>query len=293
MKNRLEFGMKVFGGAALAVLVSTALVAPAYCFSLDDLNPFGKKKYEMKVDPVVPPDQLYNKGLNRLNDQDYELAAKTFSSLEKQYPFSQWARKALMMELYAYYLKGSYTEASTAADRYIQLYPHASDVDYADYLAGMAMFSNLPDVERDQDRVKEGLKYFQAIVTKYPKSKYAADARYKIQLGRDQLAAHVLDVGRYYLKREDYPAAIGRFREILFKYQDTREAEEALERLTEAYLALGIVNEAETAAAVLGRNYPHSQWYHQAYERLKENGASPQEHHDSWISKAVKKMGMT
>lgn len=285
--------MKFFGGAALAVLVSAALVAPAYCFSLNDLNPFGKKKYEMKVEPIIPPAQTYNKGLRRLKDGDYGLAAKTFSSLQKQYPFSEWARKALMMELYAYYKKGSYIEASTAADRYVQLYPNAPDVDYADYLAGMAMFSNLPDVERDQNRVKQGLKYFQAIVKKYPKSKYAADARFKIQLGRDQLAAHVLEVGRYYLKREDYPAAIGRFREVLFKYQDTREAEEALERLTEAYLALGVINEAETAAAVLGRNYPQSKWYHQAYERLKENGASPHEHQDSWISKAFKKMGMT
>lgn len=293
MNNRNATGLKFLRAAGLAAVASTCFASAAQCFSLEDLNPFGKSKYEMKLDPDVPADRLYNEGLIKLNKQDYETAAKQFTTLEKQYPFSQWARKALMMEVYAQYLNGSYTDAVSAADRYTTLYPASPDAPYATYLAGLSMLGGLPDVNRDQDRVGKAVKYFQAILDKYPKSQYAGDARVKLQLARDQLAGYEMNVGRYYLKRENYMAAINRFREVLFKYQNTREAEEALERLTEAYLALGIVPEAETAAAVLGHNYPDSEWYKEAFDRLKSSGLSPHEDKDSWISKAFKKVGLS
>jgi outer membrane protein assembly factor BamD len=213
--------------------------------------------------------------------------------VQKQYPFSQWARKALLMEVYSYYLNSSYTETVSASDRYTTLYANSPDAAYATYLAGMALFGEMPDEYRDQQRVGKAIKYFQIIIDKYPKSEYVADARFKIQVARDQLAGHEMNIGRYYLKRQNYTAAINRFREVLFKYQNTRESEEALERLTEAYLAMGIVDEAETAAAVLGHNYPDSEWYKEAFDRLKADGYAPQEHQDSWISKAFKKVGLT
>jgi outer membrane protein assembly factor BamD len=293
MKSPKAIGLNFLRSAAVAAVASTCFVSAAQCFSWEDLNPFGASKYEMKVDPDVPVDRLYNEGLIKLDKKDYEGAAKRFVEVQKQYPFSQWARKSLMMEVYAYYENGSYTDTVTASDHYTTLYGNSPDAPYATYLAGMALFGELPDEHRDQDRVAKAIKYFQIIVDKYPNSPYAADARFKIQVARDQLAGHEMNVGRYYLKRQNYTAAINRFREVLFKYPNTREAEEALERLTEAYLAMGIVDEAETAAAVLGHNFPDSEWYKEAFERLKADGYAPQDHQESWISKAFKKVGMT
>ncbi len=293
MKSPNGIGPKVIYVAALAAVASTCLVSSAYCFSWEDLNPFGKSKYEQKVDPDVPADRLYNEGLIKMDKKDYEEAAKRFATLQREYPFSQWARKSLLLETYADYLHGSYTDTVSAADRYTTLYPNSPDTPYATYLAGAALLGDMPDVYRDQDRVSKAIKYFQIILDKYPKSDYATDARFKIQVARDQLAGHEMNVGRYYLHRQNYTAAINRFREVLFKYQNTREAEEALERLTEAFLAMGIVEEAETAAAVLGHNYPDSEWYKEAFDRLKSDGYAPQDHQDSWISKMFKKVGMT
>lgn len=278
---------------ALSGAALSAMSGPGFCFSLEDLNPFGPSKYEMKVDPNIPADRLYNEGLIKIEHHDYETAVKQFEALQKNYPFSEWSRKALVMEIYANYLGGQYVEASQAADRFNTLYPNIAEGAYVNYLAGQAMFGDMPDVQRDQDRVVKALRYYNAVVDKYPKSEYVDDSRYKIRILRDQLAGNELEVGRYYLKRKNYTAAINRFREVLFKYQDTREAEEALERLTEAYLAMGIVAEAQTAAAVLGANYPHSQWYKDAYDRLKADGLAPQENTDSWISKAFKKVGLS
>jgi outer membrane protein assembly factor BamD len=286
-------GLKTFRLVVLAGVATLAFVSSAQCFSLEDLNPFGKSKYEMKVDPNVPADRYYNEGLIKIDKHDYESAAKDFATVQKQYPFGEWARKSLVMEVYSNYLAGAYVEASTAADRFNTLYPNSADAAYVNYLAGQAMYGEMPDVQRDQDRMVKAKKYYQTVVEKYPKSQYAEDARYKIQICRDQIAGHELDVGRYYLKRKNYTAAINRFREVLFDYQTTREAEEALERLTEAYLAIGITSEAQTAAAVLGANYPNSPWYKEAYDRLKDDGLAPQEHEESWISKSFKKVGLS
>ncbi len=267
--------------------------APALAFSWDDINPFGPSKYEQKVDPAVPPDHFYNDGLSKLEKSDYENSAKRFGDLQKKYPFTPWARKALLMEVYAYYKDGKSTETVSAADRYISLYPGTPETPYATYLAGQALYENMPDVNRDQSHVLKAIKYFQTVVEKYPNSEYAADSRYKVLVARDQLAGYELTVGRYYMKKQNFAAAINRFREVLFKYQDTRESEEALERLTEAYLAIGVNQEAQTAAAVLGHNFPNSPWYREALDRLKGEGLSPQDHADSWISKAFHKVGMS
>ncbi|MCW2283931.1 outer membrane protein assembly factor BamD [Rhodoblastus acidophilus] len=281
MNRNSEYGPKLL--VALAALALSG--APALAFSLDDLNPFGPSKYEQKVDPQVPADHFYNEGLTKLDKGDYEGAAKKFGELQKKHPFTQHARKALLMEVYANYRDGKATDTTTAADRYLTLYPTSPEAAYVTYLAGQVLFENMPDIHRDQGNMVRAMKYFQAVVEKYPKSEYAADARYKLQVARDQLAAYELNVGRFYMKKENYAAAINRFREVLFKYQTTREAEEALERLTECYLAIGVTHEAQTAAAVLGANYPNSPFYQDAFDRLKGQGLSPKESQDSWISK--------
>jgi outer membrane protein assembly factor BamD len=280
--------------AGLTRLVAIAAVAAplAGCSSFDSLNPFGGEKYETKLLPDVPPDQIYDQGLVRLQKKDGEGAAKKFGELEKQYPYSQWARKGLLMQVYSQYEGGQYDDAAATANRYIGLYPSSQEAAYAAYLMGMSYYKQIPDISRDQDNAEKALQVFTALVQKYPKSEYTEDAKFKIQVTRDQLAGKEMSVGRYYLARKNYTAAVNRFREVLAKYQTTRHAEEALYRLTEAYLGLGVTNEAQTAAAVLGHNFPDSQWYQDSYKLLAGGGLKPEENKTSWISKAFSKVGL-
>jgi outer membrane protein assembly factor BamD len=262
------------------------------CSGLDslNLNLFGGEKYETKLLPDVPAEDIYNQALARLDKKNYKDAAKKFTDLEKQYPYSQWSRKGLIMTTYSQYESADYDSAIASANRYVQLYPSTPDASYALYLAAMSYYQQVPDISRDQENSEKALTLFNQIVQQYPNSEYANDARYKIQVMRDQLAGKEMSVGRYYLNRRNYTAAINRFREVLAKYQTTRHTEEALERLTEAYLGLGITAEAQTAAAVLGHNYPDSQWYKDAYALLQADGLQPRESQDSWISQAFKKI---
>jgi outer membrane protein assembly factor BamD len=288
-------GSKAATLALRLALTAPLLVSLAACSSSDSFNPFNLfsgEKYETKIVPDVPAEDLYNQGLAKLDKKQYDGAAKKFGELEKQYPFSQWQRKGLLMTAFSQYESGSYDDAIAAAQRYIGLYPTSPDVAYAYYLAGMSNYKQIPDINRDQARAAKAATYFTQIVEKFPKSEYAEDARAKLEVARDQLAGKEMLVGRYYLEQHNFAAAINRFREVLGKYQTTRHAEEALLRLTEAYLALGISNEAQTAAAVLGHNFPDSVWYKDAYARLQKGGLEPQEDKESWISKAFRKFGL-
>lgn len=252
---------------------------------------FSGEKYKTELLPDIPADDLYNQGLARLKAHDYEGAAKKFGELEKQYPFSHWARKGLLMQTFAQYQKPSYDDAVASAQRYIGLYPTSPDTPYMYYLAGMSYYNQVPAVMQDQETADKALQVFTQLIQKFPKSEYVTDAKYKIQVARDQLAAKEMSVGRFYLTRKNYTAAINRFHDVLGKYQTTRHAEEALYRLTEAYFALGITNEAQTAAAVLGHNFPDSSWYKDAHALLQSGGLEPQEHQGSWLSKIGKTLG--
>jgi outer membrane protein assembly factor BamD len=276
----------------LSVIIAAALPVSG-CFSLDSLDPTAwfAEKYEPKVMPDVPPERLYDQGLAKLQNHDYEDASKKFDALEKQEPYSQWQRKALLMTAFSQFKNGKYNDAIGSSQRYITLFSKAPDLDYAYYIQAMSYYNQVPDVTRDQDSAEKAASVFADLVQKFPKSEYADDARYKLQVMRDQLAGREMMIGRFYLKQRNFPGAINRFRNVLAKYQTTREAEEALERLTEAYLALGITNEAQTAAAVLGHNFPDSQWYKDAYALLKQGGLEPHEDPNSWISKAFHVMG--
>jgi outer membrane protein assembly factor BamD len=291
----------IFALAQIALLGGALVVAlPAGVGRADVLDTitsgfglFSGPKYKTELLPDVPAEDLYNQGLARINSHDYEGAAKKFSELEKQFPFSQWARKGLLMTTFAQYQKPSYDDAVQSAQRYISLYPTSPDTPYMYYLAAMSYYNQVPDVMRDQESAEKALQIFLQLVEKFPKSEYVTDAKYKIQVARDQLAAKEMNVGRFYLTRKNFPAAINRFHDVLGKYQMTRHTEEALYRLTEAYLAMGITNEAQTAAAILGHNYPDSQWYKDAHELLKGGGLEPHEYTDSWISKIGKTLRAT
>jgi outer membrane protein assembly factor BamD len=281
--------------ASLVMRLSAVLalaVPAAGCSTLEGLNPFGGEKYETKLLPDVPADEIYDQGLARLQANNPDDAGKKFAELDKQYPFSQWSRRGLLMQTYSQFKAAQYDDAIANANRFVNLYPTSPDAPYAAYLAAMSYYNQIPDVTRDQERAEKALQIFSQIVQKWPKSEYAEDAKFKIQVARDQLAGKEMSVGRFYLTRRNYTAGINRFREVLAKYQTTRHVEEALYRLTEAYMGLGITNEAQTAAAVLGHNFPDSQWYQDAFKLLQSGGLSPAEDQGSWISKVFKKVGL-
>ena len=232
-----------------------------------------------------PAGELYNEGLANLNDNKLKNAIDSFNEVDRQHPYSEYARKALLMSAFTSYRRGQYDDTVSTANRYLALYPGSDDAAYAQYLIGSSYFHQIPDVTRDQDATKKAISSLQAIVDRFPDSEYSDDARNKIIVARDQLAGKEMQIGRYYLEQRDYLAAINRFKTVLTDYQDTREVEEALERLTEANYALGLASEAQTAAAVLGHNFPDSPWYQDAYKLLQSGGLSPSENKQSWISK--------
>ena len=280
------------GLAICLAIVQIAGATAARADFMDTINPmnwFGDEKYKTKVINDPPANTLYKNGVASLTQRDFEKSAKQFSKLEKAYPYSQYQRKGLIMAAYAQYQGKKFDDAIGTAKRFITLYPNAPDTPYMTYLEGMSYYDQIPDVNHDLDRADKAIEVFSAIVQKYPTSEYAADSRYKISVAKDQLAGKDMNIGRYYLEQHNYPAAINRFRNVLAKYQTTRQAEEALERLTEAYLAMGLPQEAQTAAAVLGHNYPDSPWYKDAYAKLQTSGGlRPNEDTGSWISKVFK-----
>jgi outer membrane protein assembly factor BamD len=270
------------------VLVIALLAASvAACSSFD----FFTKKDD--TPPDEPADRLYNEGLYLLNaKKDPREAVKKFEEVDRQHPYSEWARKSLLMSSYAYYQAGEYEDCVNSAKRYITLHPGSSDAAYAQFLIASSYFDEIPDVTRDQARTEKALAALDEVIRKYPTSEYAVNAKQKVEVARDQLAGKEMQIGRYYLQKKDYTGAINRFKVVVTKYQTTRHVEEALMRLTESYMALGIVEEAQTAAAVLGHNFPDSTWYKHAYALVKNGGLEPKENEGSWISKAFKGVGL-
>ncbi len=252
-------------------------------------------KFMAKDDTFVdePADKLYNEGLFLMNERhDPKAASKKFEEVDRQHPYSDWARKSLLMSAYAYYQAGDYDNCIGSATRYVTLHPGSPDAAYAQYLIASSNYDQIPDITRDQGRTEKAIASLEEVIRKYPTSEYANNAKAKLEAARDQLAGREMNVGRYYLSKRDYAAAINRFKTVVTQYQTTRHVEEALERLTECYMAIGIIGEAQTAAAVLGHNFPDSRWYKDAYEIVKSGGAEPSENQGSWISKAFKKMGL-
>ncbi len=231
-----------------------------------------------------PADRLYNEGLSLLNERAYVAAAEKFEEIDRVHPYSDWARRALLMSAFAYFEAGRYTETIGAAERYVQLYPGSEDAAYAQYLVGESYYRQIPEISRDQEVAENAAAAFRELVQSYPDSEYALEAREKLNVSDDQLAGKEMEVGRYYLGQRRYTAAINRFRTVVEDYQETRHVEEALHRLTESYFALGLVEEAQTSAAVLGHNFPDSEWYQDSFRLLQEGGYEPDDS-GGWLSR--------
>jgi len=212
-----------------------------------------------------PVEDLYNIAMDAVAAQEWEAAANGFDEVERQHPYSVWANKAQLMAAYSYYQSNKYSEAISAAERYIQLHPGSRETPYAYYLVAISYYEQITDVARDQKITQQALGALEEVVRRYPSSEYARDARLKIDLTRDHLAGKEMVIGRYYLRLNQQIAAINRFKIVIEKFQTTSHVPEALHRLAEAYMSLGIIDEAQNVAAVLGYNYPGSEWYVDTY----------------------------
>jgi outer membrane protein assembly factor BamD len=243
------------GAVALLCLV-------AACSSDDDIV------YEER-----PVDELYNEAMDAMQAGNFQGASRLFDEVERQHPYSPWATKAQLMAAYGFYRGQQYDEAVAALDRFVQLHPANPDVPYAHYLKGLCYYEQISDVSRDQEMTEQARQSFEELVSRYPDSQYSRDGRLKLDLIYDHLAGKDMAIGRYYLRQGHYLASINRFKTVIDRYQTTTHVPEALHRLVEAYAALGLNEEARKMAAVLGYNYPGSEWYVDSYDLVDDGSA--------------------
>ena len=282
MASRLTFSASSLRMALMALAAGLVLTGCDTLNSLTGRTPDSDKPPEYIDRPV---DQIYGDAWKKIRSEDWVGAAKQFDEVERQHPYSIWARRAMLMSAYCYYKANHYTEAISSADQYIALHPGSKEVAYAFYLKSVSLYEQIVDVGRDQSNTEDALTALQDVVQRFPDTEYARDATLKIDLTLDHLAGKEMEVGRYYLRAGDYIGAINRFKAVVEQYQKTSQIAEALERLTEAYYALGLYNEAKSAAAVLGHNYPGSPWYEDAYNLLQSHNMKPEMDEGSWLSK--------
>ena len=254
------------------------------------LSACGANESEIAEYIERPVEQIYNEAFDELERGNFINAALQFDEVERQHPYSIWARRAMVMAAYTYYLQNKYDEAILTARRFITLYPGNKRAPYAFYLIAMCQYERISDVKRDQLITELAQQALVDVIRRYPESDYARDAILKLDLTSDHLAGKEMDVGRYYLKRGHYVAASVRFSNVIKNYTRTSHVPEALHRLTEVYLSLGVTNEAQNAAAVLGYNFPNSGWYRDSYRYLVDRELTPKEDPSSWISRALDKV---
>ena len=214
---------------------------------------------------------LYATAKDRLDRGDFKLAAALFDEVERQHPYSPWARRAQLMSAFSYYMARDYTESTGSAQRFLSIHPGNRDAPYAYYLIALNYYEQIEDVTRDQRITQQALDSFGELTRRYPNTRYAADARLKVDLVQDHLAGKEMEIGRFYQSRGNWLASVVRFRKVVDTYDTTSHTPEALMRLTESYLALGIPEEAKKAAAVLGHNYPGSKWYERAFGLVQKH----------------------
>jgi outer membrane protein assembly factor BamD len=265
--------------AARGGAVGVCLLALAACSS-------GSKD-DLVLDET-PPDTLYNQALASMDKGKSSDALKKFEEVDRLHPYSESAKKSIVMQAYTQFERGNYTDAIQAARRFLTVYPGSPDAPYAQYLIAESYFAQIADVSRDQEMAGKAAQAYTELIQKYPDSRFVDDSRKKLIKAQDQLAGKEMEVGRYYLARRQYIPAINRFKAVVTTYQTTRHVEEALARLVEAYMALGVASEAQTAAAILGHNYPDSPWYKDSYALLKTGGYEPTVSQDSWMAKAIR-----
>ena len=281
-------GLKSFARAAL---LGVGLVLLAGCSIFggtdDETNNANKDAAAYRERSV---EHIYADGWKAIEAGAWVLCAAQFNEVDRQHPYSVWARRAMLISAFCSYQANAYPMASATADQYIALHPGSNEVSYAFYLKAVSLYEQIVDVGRDQSATRDALVALQDVVQRFPDTEYARDASLKIDLTLDHLAGKEMAVGRYYLMQRDYIGAINRFRVVVEQYQTTPQIAESLSRLTEAYYSLGLDNEAQTAAAVLGANYPGSAWYQNAYGILRGRNLRPVADSGSWISQALRKV---
>ena len=230
---------------------------------------------------------LYNLGAERLERGQYALAAALFDEVERQHPYSVWARRSQLMAAFAHYAANQYEDAVLSAERFLTLHPGNASAPYAYYLIAMSHYEQITDIGRDQRKTEQALQALDQVVRRFPNSEYARDAKLKLDLTMDHLAGKEMEIGRFYQRQKQYLAAIGRFRVVIENFQTTSHTPEALHRLVESYLAIGIISEAQTVAAVLGHNFPQSKWYRFSYSLLSGQKLVPEAKGEgkSWFEK--------
>ncbi len=280
-KFRINNGLPGLGRTArFALLGAGLLLASCASNSGSTTNEF--------VDNTEPADKLYNEALANIDAGRTSEALRKFTEVDKQHPYSNYARKSMVMSSYLTYRQGKYAETINTAQRFVSLFPGDPEAAYAQYLVGMAYFRQIPDVTRDQVTTKKAIRAMNEVIERFPDSEYVDDAKSKVRVARDQLAGKDMQIGRYYQERDEHLAAINRFKRVVTNYANTRHIEEALARLTESYFSLGLVDEAQAAAAVLGHNFPESQWYSDSYKLLQTKGLEPRENKGSWFARVGK-----
>lgn len=264
---------------AVGVAMMLSFAALGGCASSNDL--------QAALNPD-PPGKMFADADRLLGKGKYEAAARKFEDLDRDHPYAPEARRAIVMSAYSYYKAGKLPEAIASAERYATMHPGTKEAAFAHHIIASSYFDEMGQPNRDQSSTRKALAELKKLKARYPDSEYAQKADNRIRLAEDTLAASEMEVGRYYLKNRNYVAAINRFKTVAAEYQTTRHVEEALHRLVESYMSLGIKHEAQTAAAVLGHNFPNSRWYKDSYALLQSDGLSPQEDSGSWLSKAWK-----
>jgi len=281
------FRMIAAGRAVRLVMVALCAALLSGCASTSLTSMFEEDEAPKEEKTAT---QLYSEGDAMLDEADWKGAAEKFEEVDKNFPYSAEARRSIVMSAYANYKQGNAQKAVGAARRYLTLHPGTDEAPLAQHIIASAYFDRMNGPDRDQSDTEKALEELEILTRRYPDSRYAPRARKRVKIARDLLAAKEMNVGRYYLEEGNYLAAINRFRTVVEKYQQTKHVEEALSRLTEAYMALGIKSEAQTAAAVLGHNYPESKWYKDAYALLESDGLAPREDAGSWISRQWRKI---
>lgn len=238
----------------------------------------------------LPPEQIYQQAEAQLNTGKFDKAAELFGEVERLYPYSDWAKRALIMSAYSNHQDKKYEETRAAAQRYLDFYPGDEDAAYAQYLIALSFYDQIDKVGRDQGMTFQALQNLRTVIELYPDSEYAKSALLKFDFAIDQLAAKEMEVGRYYLKRHHFTAAINRFRVVVEEYQTTTQTPEALHRLVEAYLSLGLEDEAQTAGAILGYNFQSSPFYQDSYALLTGRGLEPEAKGDGWLRRIYRRM---
>ena len=231
----------------------------------------------------VPPEEIFDRGERELAVGDAESAAAFFSEVERLYPYSEWAKRALIMQAFAYHRDEDYEQARGAAQRFLDFYPVDDEAPYAQYLLALSYYDQIDEVGRDQGLTFQALQALRAVIEQYPDSEYARSSMLKFDLAFDHLAGKEMEIGRYYLKRGHHTAAINRFRAVVEEFETTSHTPEALMRLVEAYLSLGLTDEAQTAGAILGHNFQSSPFYQDAFATLTGRGLEPEARGGGWL----------